>query len=571
MKHKIYIIESDYQFIDSFKKRLLLEPEMVSVGEQADPIVAYQEVLNLKPDYLIFNYPNTAFKADQFTVAMRRVNPKMKFYGLLEDGREGFRNELLSAGVDGVFPKPIDNEAIIDMIRKDIKMNQNPYGGGGGGNPYGTPPAQNPFPQSSSAAPNPFPQQTSAAPSQPFQIPVPASAPITQNPPPFGYPQQVPEYGVPQQPAYGSYGAPAPSAPSPFTQPQMPQAPQHPSPYSQAGTPFVPAGQPNSYRTGDFVDSSLPNHMTDLHERVGGGGQGGFKTLKRNIVAIHCPKGGVGKTSISINTATALSTLVIEEKQLKVLLVDMDWEFGDVCVNMGLNPTRNVMNWINEIEIRRQKGGDFNFTSAQIDKFLLQYKTGLHILAAPANHNDVVNIPEDAAKIIINNLKNNCDYDVIIFDCGNNTESYTLQALLQAQTVYEVITMDVSAMNDLSMLLNTFKSISFPMDKIKLIMNRIPKNRGDGDYTIEQISKALGNIEIVGKVPEYEKVRIQNNKGEPLAISKSAGPNPFVDAIRQIANQIMGAELFSRKKPSRTPASGQSPKKSGGFFSKLFG
>lgn len=286
-----------------------------------------------------------------------------------------------------------------------------------------------------------------------------------------------------------------------------------------------------------------------------------FRTIKQNLIAIHCPKGGVGKTSISTNVAALLSTVRLGTQPLKVLLVDMDWSFGDDCVNFGLQPRPSVMNWIENIKNRvemKEKPEDITFTQAQIEEYLITYKTGLKILAAPPSHNDAINIPDYAAKIIIDNLKN-CDFDVILFDCGNNIETHTLQALMSCHSVYEVITMDISAMNDVSMLISTLKTINFPLDKAKLILNRVPKT--DKEFQVEDISKALG-LEVVSVIQDCEKVRISNNAGEPLVLSKTS--NSFTAGIKNVCNTMLGNNLFKQR-----ASSGGS--KSGGFFSRLFG
>lgn len=308
---------------------------------------------------------------------------------------------------------------------------------------------------------------------------------------------------------------------------------------------------------------AMNNFSPNVEREDGSQPMQSFKTLRQNLIAIHCPKGGVGKTSISTNIAALLSTVKIGKQPLNVLLVDMDWEFGDVCVNMGQQPRPSVMNWINDIKSRRSMNdkSDMNFTQAQIDNYLIKYKTGLKILAAPPSHNDILDIPEDAPRIIIDNLKNNCNFDVIIFDCGNNTQNHSLQALMSANMVYEVITMDVSAMNDLSMLLSTLKSISFPLDKMKLIINKLPKT--DKEFRIEDISSALG-LEVVSVIQDNDKVRVHNNNGEPLVLSDTS--NSFTNGIKNTANTMLGNNLFKQTKGglSRSKSSGE------GFLSRIF-
>ena len=301
---------------------------------------------------------------------------------------------------------------------------------------------------------------------------------------------------------------------------------------------------------------NMQNHnMADNNSFYGRGAT----VFKQKLIAIHCPKGGVGKTSVSINIAALLSTVRLGNQPLKTLIVDMDWDFGDVCVNLGKQPAPNVMKWVKDIQARRAIGSNnMVFTQAQIEKYLIEYDTGLKILAAPSTHNDTVEIPDDAAKIIIDNLKNT-DFDIIIFDCGNNTNTHTLQVLNSVSAVYEIVTMDYSTLNDTHQLMTTLKSINYPIDRVRAIVNKLPKT--DREVSIEEIADAL-QLKVAAVIPENEKVRTYNNKGVPLVLSKTS--NAFTESIKKICNVIVGSNLFDKKRPS------PQNNKSGGFFSRLF-
>lgn len=318
--------------------------------------------------------------------------------------------------------------------------------------------------------------------------------------------------------------------------------------------------QPNIEQNNKNVNNILNTGGLEVNNNVSTSPCMAFKTLRQTSVAIHCPKGGVGKTTVSTSIAMMLSTVRLGKQPLNVLLIDMDWDFGDICTNLNLAPQPNIMSWVNDIKARRDlnENADMTFNQAQIEKYLITYQTGLKILAAPSMHSDVCDIPKDMAKIIIDNLKNNCNFDVIIFDCGNNTNDHTLQTLISANMVYEVINMDVASMNDTNLLMQTLRSISFPIKKIKLIVNRVPKS--GRDINIHDISEALG-LEVASIIPENEKVRVHNNSGHPLVLEKAT--NPFTEAVKQTANNIMGNELFSKKRTNTDEGKG--------LISRLFG
>lgn len=323
----------------------------------------------------------------------------------------------------------------------------------------------------------------------------------------------------------------------------------------------VPVGNPINNQLNNPINNVFPTQQSQQSMGMQDNSFYGRNAtvFKQKLIAIHCPKGGVGKTSVSINIAALLSTVRIGNQPLKTLIVDMDWDFGDVCVNLGKQPAPNVMKWVKDIQARRAIGSDnMTFTQTQIEKYLIEYDTGLKILAAPSTHNDTVEIPDDAAKIIIDNLKNT-DFDIIIFDCGNNTNTHTLQVLNSVSAVYEIVTMDYSTLNDTHQLMTTLKSINYPIDRIRAIVNKLPKT--DREVSIEEIADAL-QLKVAAVIPENEKVRTYNNKGVPLVLSKTS--NAFTESIKKICNVIVGSNLFDKKRPA------PQNNKSGGFFSRLF-
>jgi len=92
----------------------------------------------------------------------------------------------------------------------------------------------------------------------------------------------------------------------------------------------------------DVVESDDEKGLTKAVERahqlhLALRGPGGARQMGR-IVTVFSPKGGVGKTTSSVNLALALA----DKGSRKVCLVDLDLAFGDVAITMQLFPTHSI-------------------------------------------------------------------------------------------------------------------------------------------------------------------------------------------------------------------------------------
>src|ERR1700751_5606809 len=56
------------------------------------------------------------------------------------------------------------------------------------------------------------------------------------------------------------------------------------------------------------------------------------------VIVVVSPKGGSGKTAVSSNVAVTLA----QQFPGRVVALDLDVQFGDLCVSMGLRPEHNL-------------------------------------------------------------------------------------------------------------------------------------------------------------------------------------------------------------------------------------
>src|SRR5437870_9909345 len=88
-----------------------------------------------------------------------------------------------------------------------------------------------------------------------------------------------------------------------------------------------------------------------------------------SLVAVLGPKGGTGKTLIATNLAVALA-----QRDANVVLVDLDLQFGDIGLALGLSPERTMYDLM--------KAGP-PFDHEKLERHLIRHSSGVKVLIAP--------------------------------------------------------------------------------------------------------------------------------------------------------------------------------------------
>lgn len=165
------------------------------------------------------------------------------------------------------------------------------------------------------------------------------------------------------------------------------------------------------------------------------------------IIALANQKGGVGKTTTTINLAASLATL-----EKKVLVIDAD-------------PQANASSGLG-VDIKEIEGSVYECLISQMDIREAIYTTDIEGLDIVPSHIDLVgaeiemlNMParEKVMKKMLATVVN--DYDYILIDCSPSLGLITINSLTAANSVIIPVQCEYFALEGISKLLNTIKII----------------------------------------------------------------------------------------------------------------
>jgi pilus assembly protein CpaE len=240
---------------------------------------------------------------------------------------------------------------------------------------------------------------------------------------------------------------------------------------------------------------------------------------RAQVATVFSPKGGTGKSVIACNLAVALAAA-----GRRTLLVDLDLQFGDVAIMLGLEPQRTLY------DLLATPG---SLDAEKIGGYATSYGThGLDVLAAPVRPEDAESIGEARVAELLDAARDG--YEVIVVDTAPFFHGPVLTALDRTDELLLVCAPDVPSMKNVRLTLQTLELLSFPVDRIRVILNRANARVG---FRAAQVASVLErNVEF--ELPEDDAVCIAVNRGVP--VSRQRAESPFARALEGVAAALRG-------------------------------
>ncbi|MGA8211438.1 MAG: AAA family ATPase [Nocardioidaceae bacterium] len=258
------------------------------------------------------------------------------------------------------------------------------------------------------------------------------------------------------------------------------------------------------------------------------------------VVTVFSPKGGVGKTTLAVNLALALS----ENGSRRVCLVDLDLAFGDVAITLQLFPARTIAD-----AVHLQSGLDFPV----LEPLLTDYQGLLSALVAPVQPDAKDSIPPSLVGKVLSLLKQNADF--VVVDTSPALDEYVLQAFDETDEMLLVATLDVPTLKNVKVAVETLDLLNFPKPKRHLVLNRADDKVG---LSADKVESTLG-MKIALSVPTSSQVAHATNAGEPIVTA--APRHPVSQAVTRFAATLSGVSAVVDP-PSDPRAGASAPKRS---------
>jgi pilus assembly protein CpaE len=236
------------------------------------------------------------------------------------------------------------------------------------------------------------------------------------------------------------------------------------------------------------------------------------------VVTVFSAKGGCGKTTLATNLAAVLA----DGGRRQVCLLDLDLAFGDVAIALQLFPVHTIADAIG-------LGEDLDVEA--VLGLLTPHSPGLTTLVAPVEPGTASSIPAELITRILAILRESFDY--VIVDTPPAFDDQVLAAFDASDIIVNIATLDVPAIKNLKLTLETLDLLNFPRERWQILLNRSDSKVG---LSAHEVEKSLGAT-IAVQIPSSRDVPAATNRGVPIVLDQPR--HPVSVAIRRFAEEYV--------------------------------
>lgn len=233
-----------------------------------------------------------------------------------------------------------------------------------------------------------------------------------------------------------------------------------------------------------------------------------------NIIAVFCPKGGTGKTTIAVNLACSLAA-----QGRKVALIDLDLQFGDVGVFMDIAKADSISELIEENK----------FDLQTIQSYMARHYSGVNLLLAPSGPEYAELVRTEHVDAILSTLRS--QYDYLIVDMAPAFNDCSIAALELSNIIYFIVTEDISTLRNAKTCFKVMKVLNL-IDRVETVINK----DGISTINVRDVESTL-DTKVSFVLPNDQKTATRAiNRGIPVVLGEKR--SKLAQAIRTHAKTL---------------------------------
>ena len=232
------------------------------------------------------------------------------------------------------------------------------------------------------------------------------------------------------------------------------------------------------------------------------------------MIVVLGPKGGTGKTVTSSNLGVSLAT-----SGYKVAVVDLDLQFGDVGLSLGLAPEKTVYDLA-------KAGGSID--AYKVDAYLAKHASGVEVLMAPTRPDHAGVIRTEFLRDVYTTLRSSKDYVIVDTPPGFTPE--VIASIDSSSHVCMVGMLDSLSLKNTKLGLYTLELMGYSPERVRLVLNRADSRVG---ITQDDVLAVVGHVPDVF-VPSDRDIPRSINEGMPIVMAKDR--SEAARAFRKLAS-----------------------------------
>lgn len=256
--------------------------------------------------------------------------------------------------------------------------------------------------------------------------------------------------------------------------------------------------------------------------------------MKTHIIAILNQKGGVGKTTTTVNLAAYLA-----KQKRTVLVIDADPQ-GNATSGLGVDKTKLVSTLC-----------DVLVSGVNLTKVVVKTNTE-NVFLAPADARlasaelELADAERREAKLKA--ALTNLDYDYVLIDCPPALGLLTINALTAADSVLIPVQAEYYALEGLSQLLQVMQhvqvSLNPDLELLGVVITMFDKRNSLAEQVQGEVSKHFGDKLLKTVIPRNVRLAEAPSYGKPISDHDkwSKGARAYKSLAKEVDNKVKGGK-----------------------------